>query len=318
MHNTGSDIFELQGSGDGREDGNNGFGWGRDDVRTDSGASYQFTISGGTVTGEDVVFGNGHTHTVSLSSSDSFTVGTGTVTETVTSDTGTATIQFSLESGSTTNYQVTERSFVYTDPTGALPDGGTLTYGFTISGTSVTGETETITFGGQSFTRTVHIPDDAVLTTGFASVTEDWVSGNQVRSVTYNELAGGKGVYVVSESSSTLVDPGSATTLLDVKPDRQAMFTTDSSGNVTAAEFVNPDGHTVTVSADQHIAFTVLATGYVEETKTWGSHSSYIVYYDGSGHGTYTDVAHGSGTTVDLVGLKAQIAELPAALATAV
>lgn len=274
--------------------------------------SFEFTIANGAVTGESVVKGNGHTHTVQLTSAETFTVGTGSVTETVTTDGGTFTVDYTLESGSTTLYQVTATSFTIASPTGALPNGGTLTYGFTIANGAVTGESETLTFGKWTMTHTVHTPDDTVFTVGTSSVTEAWVSGDHVKSATYTELAGGG--YVLASGSSTLVAAGSATTLLDVKPDRQAMFTADSSGNVTAAEFINPGGHTVGVSANDHIAFTALGSGYVEETFTWGSHSRYAVYYDGAGSGTYTEIAHGSGTTVDLVGLKAQIAELPAAL----
>lgn len=290
---------------------NNGFGWGRDDAGADD-KSFDFTITNGAVTGEDVVYGNGHTHSITLTSADAFTVGTGTVTEVITSNTGTLTIQYGLESGSTTLYQVTGTSFTITDPTGALPNGGTRTYDFTIANGAVTGESETVTFGKWTVTHSVATPNDAVFTVGTASVTESFVSGDHVKSLTYTELPGGG--YVVSAGSSTLVAANGAATLLDVKPDREATFTADSSGAITAAAFIRPDGHVVSVSANDHIAFTDLGSGYVEETFTWGSHSHYVVYYDGAGKGTYTDIAHGSGTTVDLVGLKAQIAELPSAL----
>jgi len=40
---------------------------------------------------------------------------------------------------------------------------------------------------------------------------------------------------------------------------------------------------------------------------TVGTHSAYEVFHDGNGDGIYTAVAHGTGTTVDLVGLKAQL-----------
>lgn len=293
------------------DDNNNGFAWGHDDDR-DGNVSYQFTIANGAVTGEDIVRGDGHTHSVALTSADAFTLGTGTVTETITTSTGTNTIEFTLESGSTTLYQVSGTSYTIADPTGALPDGGTLTYDFTIANGTVTGESETLSFGTGTSTHSVETPGDAVFTIGTSSITESWVSGNQVKTLTYSPLAGGG--YAISAGSSTLVAANGATTLLDVKPDRQATFTTDSSGNVTAAAFLNPDGHVVNVSANDHIAFSDLGSGFVEETLTSGNHSHYIVYFDGAGSGTYTDVAHGSGTTVDLVGLKAQIAELPTAL----
>jgi hypothetical protein len=50
-----------------------------------------------------------------------------------------------------------------------------------------------------------------------------------------------------------------------------------------------------------------LAPGFILETQKDGSTSRYEVFHDGNGDGVYTAVAHGSGTTIDLVGLKAQI-----------
>jgi len=287
------------------------FGSDRDDQ-----LSYSFTIANGAVTAEEIVR-DGHTRTVDLSSIDSFTVGTGTVTETIALDGGKATIDYALEAGSTTLYQVVGRSFTVTDPTGALPDGGTLTYGFTVAGGAVTGETETITFGSHTLTRNVRTPADAVFTAGTGTVTESWVSGDHVKSVTYTELPGGT-TYAVSEVSSTLVLPGSATTALDVRPDHQALFTIGSGGAVTAAELIRPDGKTVTITPDSHYALTELAPGYVEAVVGSGSHTHFAVYYDAAGTGTYTEIAHGSGSAVDLVGLKAQIAELPTALAAVI
>ena len=313
MSDFGSGRFGLEG----QNSGPNGWAWawgggkgGPDQL------SYTFTITGGNVTGEDVVH-NGHTHAVSLSSIDSFTVGTGGVTETITLTSGTATIDYALESGSTTLYQVVGSSFTYTDPTGALPNGGTLTYDFTVSGSAVTGESETITLGSSTMTHAVTMPHDAVFTSGTGTLTESWVAGDQVETVTYTQLKGGTS-YVVSAVSSDLVLQGGATTALDVRADHQAMFTIDTTGAVTAADFVRPDGKIVSVTPDSHLSFTELAAGYVEAVAGSGKHTHFAVYYDGAGSGTYTEVAHGSGSAVDLVGLKAQIAELPTALAAAV
>jgi hypothetical protein len=294
-----------------------GWAWIKDKGDSDAPLSYSFTIANGVVTTEDIVGRNGQTHTVDLSSIDSFTAGPGTVTETITLDAGTAAIDYAAESGSTTLYQVVGHSFTFTDPTGALPGGGTLTYGFTLINGAVTAATETISLGSDSITRTVHTPADAVFATGTGTVTESWVSGDHVKTITYTELQGGTN-YVVSETSTSLILPGSATTILDVRPDQQAMFTINSSGAVTAAELVRPDGHTVALTPDSHYALTELATGYVEAVIGSGNHTHFAVYYDGAGSGTYTEIAHGSGSTVDLVGLKAQIAELPTALAAAV
>jgi len=309
-----SDFGSVQSDHEGQS--GQAWAWGAGSDRDDQ-LSYSFTIAGGAVTAEDVVR-NGHTHEVHLSSIDSFTLGTGTVTETIKQDTGTATIDYALEPGSTTLYQVVGRSFAATDPTGALPDGGTLTYGFTLSGGAVTGETETITLGSSSITRTVHVPADAIFASGTGTVTETWVSGDQVKTTTFTELKGSTN-YVVSEVSSSLVLQGTATTALDVRPNEQALFTINSSGTVTGAELVRPDGHTVSITPDSHYALTELAPGFVEAVIGDGKHTHFVVYFDGSATGgTYTEIAHGSGSAVDLVGLKAQIAELPTALAAAI
>lgn len=314
MNDFGSGRLTLEG----QDSDPNGWAWawGGGKGSSETQPSYTFTITGGAVTAENVVR-DGHTDAVSLSSIDSFVVGKGTVTEAITLASGTATIDYALETGSTTLYQRVGSSFTYTDPTGALPNGGTLTYGFTVSGGAVTGETETITLDSSTMTHAVPTPPDAVFTIGTGTVTESWVAGDQVKTMTYTQLKGGTG-YVVSEVSSSLVLQGSATTALDVRAGHQAMFTINSTGAVTAAEFVRPDGEVVSVTPDSHLSFTELAAGYVEAVSGSGSHTHFAVYYDGAGHGTYTEVAHGSGSAVDLVGLKAQIAELPSALAAAV
>jgi hypothetical protein len=47
---------------------------------------------------------------------------------------------------------------------------------------------------------------------------------------------------------------------------------------------------------------------------THGSQTSYVVFYEASGSGPYTEIAHGHGSSVDLVGLKAQLAQLPSSI----
>jgi hypothetical protein len=296
--------------------GPNGWAWAWGGNGGDDDLSYSFTIANGSVTGEDVIH-NGHARAVTLSSSDSFTLGTGTVTETVTLSNGTATLQYALESGSTTLYQEVGRSFTVTDATGALPGGGTDTFSFTLTGGAVTGESETVTFGSASWTHAVTAPSDAVFTVGTGTITESWVSGDQIHSVTYAQLQNGTD-YAVSTVSSSVIAQGTATTALDVRPGDKALFTIDSSGTVSAAQFIRPDGGTIGVTPDSHISFSELASGYVEAIVGSGSHTHFVVYYDGAGSGTYTEIAHGGGSAVDLVGLKAQIAELSPTLSAAI
>ncbi len=300
-----------------------GWGWGRHWGEESHGpsqasvsAGYQFIISDGQVTAEQLVRGS-HLYDVPLSANDSFVIGTGTMTETISQSSGTQVIQYGLEFGSTTQYAVTETSFTVAQPSAALPNGGTLVYDFTIAGGAVTAETRTVTFGVVSHTETVTPPSDAVFTVATGSITESWVEGNQVKTVTFGQPADGT-AYVVAARSTTFIAQGGSATALDVDPGHRAMFAIGSDGTVTAAAMVKADGATMAVMPDSHVAFTQLEPGFVEEAISWGNHSRYVVFEDAAGHGVYTEVAHGAGTAVDLVGLKAQLAELPAALAAAV
>lgn len=58
--------------------------------------------------------------------------------------------------------------------------------------------------------------------------------------------------------------------------------------------------HTSTTSSQ-------LSLGDILETVAYGARSSFEVYHDGNGDGAYTAIAHGTGTTADLLGLQAQL-----------
>ena len=76
---------------------------------------------------------------------------------------------------------------------------------------------------------------------------------------------------------------------------------------MTGVERVLPDGTDKTITPGSGTTYSQLAAGYVLEVRTHGTHSSYEVYHDGNGDGVYTEVAHGSGSSVDLVGLQTQV-----------
>ncbi len=301
------------------DDQGRGWGWGEDShgrSPASMAAGYQFTIADGQVTAEQVIRGP-EAHSVPLSGSESFVVGAGTVTETISSIVGTEILQFGLEPGSTSLYAITDKSFTIAQPSASLPDGGTLVYDFTVAGDAVTAETRTISHGDVSNTVAITPRSDALFAIGTGGVTESWVEGNQVKSLTFVQ-PGGSGSYVVAAGSTGFIAQGGSATALNVEPENRATFTFDASGSVTSAAAVKTDGSIVALNPTSHISFTQLDTGFVEESISWGNHSRYVVFYDGAGHGTYTEVAHGGGSVVDLVGLKAQLAELPSALATLV
>jgi hypothetical protein len=277
----------------------------------DDNASYSFTISAGAVTAVSRTDG-GHARSVALSSADSFAVGTGSVTETITGSSTTETIVYTLESGSSTAYRISSETITITSPSTTTASGDTLAYGFTVSGGSVTAETITLTQGSRTDTRTITPPSDAVFTVGSSGITESWAQGDQLVTVTYVQ-PNGSGAYAISSQQVTEIAEGTATTALSVALSDRASFTIDSAGAITAVSVIRPDGTSAAVTIPSNVTLTQLASGFVEETITHGNDSRYVVFYEGSGTSSYTDVAHGSGT-VDLTGLKAQLADLPSAV----
>ena len=277
----------------------------------DDNASYSFTVSSGTVTAEQVIWGT-RSLDVTLSSADSFTVGTGTVTETITSSTATKTITFSLESGSTSLYQITADSYTVTTPSTTTADGGTLSYSFTTGSGTVTAESITASHGTSSFTQSVTLPSDAVFTVGTASITETYAKGNEVVTLTYVQPSGSTG-YALSSEQVTVIPEGTTTTQLSVDTSDRLEFTISSSGSVTGVSAVSPNGVVTALTIPGNVTYTQLATGFVEETVTNGGTSHYEIFYSPTGSGIYTEIAHGTGT-VDLTGLKTQLAELPSTI----
>lgn len=155
------------------------------------------------------------------------------------------------------------------------------------------------------------LPPDGQFTTGSGGVTETLIDGNAVQTIQYASEA--NGLFAVSSVSTSYVDAGSATTHLWVNPYDRAEFTI-SNGSVTAVEAVNQQGVATPITQNSHTTYTSLAPGYVEAVTTFGSHSDYEVFYSGQDSGgVYTEVAHGSGSSVDLAGLETQIGQLPQA-----
>jgi hypothetical protein len=261
---------------------------------------FQFTIADGKVTAMQAVMGR-HAIGLPVPKGASFTVDADTVTQTLKLGGATQVITYAHETGSTTLYNISEVTTTYTNLSTAREGYAFNVYDGVVSG----GEHVTINHG-HTRVEASQTPLDTIYSGGSGLITEQYLQGNVVTTTTFTQPAGSS-LYAVSSVEKTIVDPGAATTLLDVDPSSRAEFTFDASGAVTQAQELDPRGglHTVT---DSHVTFTQLAPGYVEEVTIRGSSTSYAVYFEGtSGEGIYTEIAHGRGSTVDLAGLQAQV-----------
>ena len=264
---------------------------------------YEFTITNGQVTGASLVFDD-HTRTLRIPDAASFSVGTGSVTETLTGKYATEILQFTSTDG--TLYQLASAQTVVDSPTTIYGDA-TFGYQFSISNGAVTAVQLSDTHGSHTSSRTLDIGPTTTFSVGTdGSVTATSVYGDTVESTVF-VASGTAGLYAVQSDTETFIQQGTANTRLDVQPYDRAEFTIDGSGAVTAVQRVQHDGSTQAVTVGSDTSYSQLAAGYVLEVRTHDGHTGYEVYHDGNGDGIYTEVAHGSGNTVDLVGLQAQV-----------
>lgn len=272
-------------------------------------ADLKFTIANGQVTAVQRVTGT-TTVTVTPPANATFSVGTGKVTETITNGTTTETRTYTVDSKDATLYHLTQDTLTYDTASSSAR-----TYGFTVSSGKVTAITEGASSSNSHTIDVSKLPGSSFSVSG-NTITETRVHGNAVETIKFVTTDGS--TYKIASDTESFVLAGTATTLLSVEPQDRMSFTFSGS-TVTAATAIAPDGSTVSgtggathgnANASITKAYSVLASGYVLETITNGSQSHYEVFHDGNGDGIYTAVAHGSGTTVDLVGLQSQISSL--------
>ncbi len=240
--------------------------------------------------------------------------GTTNVIETITRTGSTETLTYT---GGTT---LSDDLITITTPSTSNGHNGTLSYDFTISGSTVT-ETETFTSGSTSSTHTV-TPDP---TTVFASTTSSggtpeetvtYAQGDAIVTQTYIQVASGS--YALASTNTAYIAQGTATTALDVNSgDRAEIAIGASSTTITPVTALGTTGKSFTASSDATFAIvtptTTLAGSFVEETATFGSHTSETLFYSATGtSGIYTEVAHG--TSIDVSGVATQLASLPSAV----
>jgi hypothetical protein len=276
---------------------------------------YGFSISNGQVTGMTRVDGT-RTHTVALPSHATFAVATGTVTETLSGRNGTTSIHYAQDAANPAFYDITSEIQTITSPSTATNHGSS-GYGFTLVNGAVTAMQAVTVNGSHTHSDTLRVAPATSFSVSGSTVSETGIQGNTVETVQYVQPTGST-LYAVASITDSFVLPGSATTLLSVDPGDRFEFTIGNNGTVTAVQSVSRNGSVDSVRINSHTSFTQVQPGFVQETVTNGSHSSYTLFYAGSGSGgIYTEVAHGSGSGIDLVGLEAQLAQLPTALSAA-
>lgn len=228
------------------------------------------------------------------------------VVETLTGAYATEVLQYAPDSINSAVYHLSSDALTINTPSITNSAGLTRGYSFTLTGGAVTAMHSVWSYGSQSYTNDLFLLPTAQLSKSGDTVTETLVRGNVVETLQF-VASGSSGLYALAADSRSFVQPGSATTLLSVDPFDRARFTIDASGHVLQFQDVRLDGSAVAATPNAYTSFSQPAPGYVLETVSFGARSSYEVYHDGNGDGIYTAIAHGAGTTVDLVGLQSQL-----------
>ena len=280
-----------------------------DKLNAKTSAGFEFTITNGQVTGIDTVFGT-HTHSLTIPSTASFMITDTAITETLSKSWGTESIVYTLDATDPTLYHITSETKTIAAPSTTDSDGDIHGYAFTIANGAITGvqvvEKDSDDDGETETHNRDVLPGQSFNLNADGSVTETILSGNTVKTLQF-VADGSTGLYAVAAETTSYIQAGSAATRLNVQALDRDSFTFDATGAITQVETVRPDGSIQVLKASANTSFTELETGYVLETFSKGSKSYFEIYHDGNGDGIYTSVAHGNGTTVDLVGLKAQI-----------
>lgn len=259
---------------------------------------YKFTITNGAVTGLARVDGT-HTSTLRLPSDASFTIGTTGITETRSTTKASETIQFVQDASDSSLYHIASDLLVFNTSSASAHHA----YTFTISNGAVSAMQHV--HGTRTHSEAL-APTSKFVLTSDGKIIETSIHDNVIETITY--VAGTTaGQYLIASDARTFVQTGSATTALDVEGYDRAKFTIDATGAVTQVQQVKLDGTSTTLKLATNVSYQQLEAGYVLEVLTRGSRTSYELYHDGNGDGIYTEVAHGSGSSVDLVGLKTQL-----------
>lgn len=267
---------------------------------------FEFTTNNGQITGMERVIGP-YTYDLRLPGNATFAVANNIVTETLAGAYATEVLQYAPDSTNASLYHLASDAVTFANPTTTNVYGQTSGYSFTIVNGEVTGMQSVWGDASSSHANNLFLSPTAHLSASADGnlVTETRVQGNVLETLQFVK-SGSAGLYAIAADARTFVQPGSATSLLSVDPYDRAKFTLDASHNVVQMQQVRLDGTAVTVTPNAYTSFSQ-SSGDIVETVTWGGRSSYEVFRDGNGDGIYTAIARGTGTTVDLVGLHAQL-----------
>ncbi|MCX7178669.1 MAG: hypothetical protein NTX56_07820 [Proteobacteria bacterium] len=273
-------------------------------------SGFEFSLNNGQVTGMGRVLGS-HVFNLRLPSNATFSVDStnNTIAETVLGTRATELIQFTQDPANASLYHLSSDTVTVSNPTTINANGSTNGYAFVVTGSTVVGMQSVWGNASQTHTQNMHLIPTSSFAMNGNTITETLVQGNSVEVLQFIQ-SGSAGLYAVASDSVRFIPQGVSTTPLSVNPFDQAKFTFDAVGAITQAQHLRPDGSLATIVQSAQVSFSKLADGYVIETVTNGKHSSFDLYHDGNGDGVYTAIAHGSGTSVDLVGVQSQVSPI--------
>jgi hypothetical protein len=283
-----------------------------------SGDTFGFTISGTSVTAMSTLKGTG-SYALKLPANASFVAstvnGVANVTETITRTDSTETLVFAAESATSTAFHRVSDTVVFSAPTTTLSNGSTVGYEFVTTNGSITDVQKTSTVKG--VTRSVDAgPSGAIFTKNAdGSVTETFVQGNAIETIKFVQPSGST-LFAIASDAKSFVPLGASTTRLDVHPEDRLDITL-TGDTVTAVQSVAANDVKTSVALSANLVFQELTAGdpsLIQALATRNGQTSYELFLKSTTTGLYTEIAHGSGTTVDLVGVQAQLHQLPADL----
>jgi hypothetical protein len=281
--------------------------------------SYGFTINSNTITAMTVTSGN-NTRTLKLPSNATFVAskagGLQIVTETIKGTNSTEVIVYTAQSPTSTSFNLTSDTLTYNSPSTTTGSGWTQGVSFNSSNGIITGYSTSTTYNGKTFTSNVSTPAGAIFTKNSnVSVTETLVQGNAIHTLNYVQPNATSSLFTLASDSHTYIQPGSSTTVLNVNPYDQLVLT--FSGNtVSGVQSLAPNGVKTNMTLPSGVSFqevTAGKTNFVQEIISHNNNTSYVLFLQSSVNSNYTEVAHGSGSSIDLVGLQAQLNQLPTA-----
>jgi hypothetical protein len=308
-------IDSHQGQPVGDTAGLNPGGKGFSEVRGDT---FGFTISGTSVTAMSVLKGTS-SFALKLPTNATFVASTengiAKVTETITKTASTETIVFGAESATSTAFHPVSDTIAVSAPATSLASGATVGYEFVTTNGSITDVQKTVTSN-----RTTHSVDAGPSGAIFAknadgSITETFVQGNAIETIKFVQPTGST-LYAIASDTKTFIPAGTSTTRLDVHPEDRLDITL-TGNSVSAVQSVAPNGVKSSVALSANLVFQEVTAGdpsLIQATTTYNGQSGYELFLKSTTTGLYTEIAHGAGTTVDLIGVQTQLHQLPADL----